>query len=102
MTWRLMNGNKVVAVAKKEGNTVYLEALPNVTKFELPIDLFKLGNRKVTMLEFIEWASDRCFPENRVDAKEQLEDLGLDHYDGWEIVKIKRAKLETDPFWIAG
>ena len=52
------------------------------------------------MIEFINWASDRCFPENRVGAKELLKELGLDRYDGWEIVKKTGGKLETDRFWI--
>ena len=38
--------------------------------------------------------------QERVGAKELLKELGIDHYDGWEIVKIIHARLITDPFWI--
>lgn len=96
----LMWADEVVAIQVTSGHTPMLRAVTNDIS-KLPFDLFKAWKvREVTMYELINWASDRCFPENRVGAEQLLKELGLDRYDGWEIVKKTGGRLETDRFWI--
>jgi hypothetical protein len=97
----LMWDNEIVAKQVIENGKMPMMVATTDNVNKLPFDLFKAWKvREVTMIEFINWASDRCFPENRVGAKELLKELGLDRYDGWEIVKKTGGKLETDRFWI--
>jgi hypothetical protein len=42
----------------------------------------------------------RVFPENRVDARELLRELGLLEYNRWEIFKKSRM-ISDDMFWIS-
>lgn len=98
--YKIYNENKLVAEAIKLDYGVFMIAVEGVSQFELPISLFGWCKRKVDMISFIKWASERCFPEDRVDADKHLKDLGLDRYDGWEIVKFTNAKMPPDPFWV--
>lgn len=43
---------------------------------------------------------DRAFPKERVDCEELLDDLGLDRYDRWNIIKETRDTLMTDYWWL--
>lgn len=99
--YKIMSGNKVIAIAKKEKSGVYMEAIEGIPQHLLPIALFGWDKRRVSMLEVIDWASSRCFPPDRVDADRILKEMGLDRYDPWEIAKITKAKLiSEDKFWI--
>ena len=73
----------------------------NIPKEYTPYDLFKMWTtREATMEEFIAWASERCFPPNRIGAENMLRELGLSEYDGWEIVKRTGGHMSNDHFWI--
>ena len=97
----LMWDNEIVGKQVMEKGKVPMMVAITDDVNKLPFDLFKAWRiREVTMIDFVKWASDRCFPENRVGAEKLLGELGLDRYDGWEIVKKTGGKLETDRFWI--
>lgn len=98
--YKLKWKDEVIAVSKPNGIIPILEALPNVPQYRLPFDLFGFKKRQVSMMQFIEWASERCFPEERIGAEILLKELGLDRYDGWEIVKKTKAKLGQDYYSI--
>ena len=95
-----MSGDRVIARATKTPEGIRMVAIKNIPQHQLPFGLYGRFDRSVTMYKFIEWASERCFPEERIGASELLKELGLDRYDGWEIVKKTNGVLMTDSFWI--
>lgn len=50
-----------------------------------------------TLMYFFE---TRCFPRTRANAKQLLNDLGLDAYNPYDIVKVTRGRLWDDYYWI--
>lgn len=70
-----------------------------VPKEYIPFGLF-LNSNKESVLRVMEWFEDRAFPEERVDCKRLLEELGLDRYNRWEIIKKTRGTLMTDFWWL--
>lgn len=51
--------------------------------------------------DIIHWLSDRVFPEDRQGAYFLLHQLGLTHYDPWEIAKSTNASVLTDNYWMS-
>jgi len=78
---------------------VQMRLKPNLPKELIPLGLFE-NSETESMFKAMNWFCDRVFPEERVDCKELLEDLGLDRYDPWEIVKLTRGTLMTDGWWL--
>jgi len=78
---------------------VQMRLKPNLPKDTIPFGLFRNSDTE-SMFKVIEWFSDRVFPEERVDCKELLEELGLERYDPWEIAKLTRGTLMTDGWWL--
>jgi len=98
-----MHNNTIIAdLVNNEIGIPYKVVLrEGIQKGYTPYDLFERWTvKEVTYQRFIEWASERCFPPNRVDAEELLEELGLDRYNGWDIVQKTEGRLMTDHFWI--
>lgn len=96
--FKLFWKDKLIAIQKGQENpfTSTMVALPDIPQSYLPFGLFGQNKREVSTIKFMEWASERCFPENRIGAEKLLNELGLDRYDGWEIVKITKAVMGND------
>lgn len=58
-------------------------------------------NHTPTHHDILHWLSDRVFPENRQGAYFLLQNLGLTHYDPWEIAKSTNASVLTDHYWMS-
>lgn len=103
MNINLMHKDTIIATTVKNslGIPYKVVVLDGISKEYTPFDLFKMWTtREATMEEFINWASDRCFPPDRIGVEERLRRLGLTEYDGWEIVKRTGGHMSTDHFWI--
>lgn len=100
---KLMHCDTVIAdvVPNAVGIPFKVVIREGVPRAYTPYVLFKKWTvQEVTYQEFVEWASQRCFPPNRIGVEKLLAELGLDYYDGWEIVKRTGGHLVTDHFWI--
>lgn len=103
---RLMNGDRAVARLVNKQTFPMMKAYDDVEWYDLPYPLFgykPIGTdvREVTYADFLAWAEERCFPPERMDAKELLEYLGLKEYDRYEIIKRTGAELtNVDNFWV--
>lgn len=100
--FKLLWRDKIIAKQDKNENpfTSKMVAEPAVPQHYLPFGLFGFDKREVPLSEFVIWAKQRCFPKERVDSDKLLEELGLDRYDSWEIVKITKAKMGNDDYTI--
>ena len=97
---QLMCRDYVIADTVKKDGKYYLKLRDNVASIDIPFGLFRKSEYE-TMFSIQEWASTRCFPPERFGADELLAELGLDHYDGWEIAKKTGARLYgCDEFWL--
>jgi hypothetical protein len=95
-----MCSDVVLARQKKIDGLYYMVKEPGVDEELLPYMMFR-NSDKVPIVKFVEWAKQRCFPPERVDAAKLLEEMGLDHYDRWEIIKQTNARLTChDEFWV--
>lgn len=97
---RLMHSNTILAESKIIGGVPYMVVCPGVDRRLLPFMLFG-DDDKITSFKFAKWAKKRCFPPERMDAAKLLAEMGLDHYDAWEIIKQTNARLTCiDEFWV--
>lgn len=97
---KLMCADKIIADTVEKDGMFYLKLRENIPKINVPFGLF-MSSEFESLFRIQKWACDRCFPEDRFGADELLEELGLDHYDAWEIVKRTGAELTgMDKFWI--
>ena len=100
---KLMHCNTIIAdvVNNELGLPFKVVLREGIPKEYTPFVLFEWWTvKEVTYQRFVEWASQRCFPPNRIDVENELERLGLDHYDAWEIIKRTGGHLVSDHFWI--
>ena len=97
---KLMCDNQIIADTVMGDNVPYLKLRKNIAPINIPFGLF-MNSDKEDLFKIQNWACERCFPENRFGAAQLLEELGLDHYDPWEIVKRTGARMTgVDKFWI--
>lgn len=97
---KLMCKSRVIASSKKIDGQMFMVKEPGVPDETFPYMMFRNSDR-ISIYDFGDWASSRCFPAERMDAKELLEELGLDRYDPWEIVKKTGARITgADDFWV--
>lgn len=54
----------------------------------------------VTWEDLESFLESRCFPKNRANAKDILENIGLEEYDPFEIVKKTQGKMAEDDQWL--
>lgn len=69
----------------------------------IPANLFGYGNNRrswVYLGEFMKWAEERCFPEDRTDARELLDSIGLKEYDKGLIKYFSNSQYASDWFWV--
>ena len=96
----IMYDNMELTVTENIGTSlVQMRLKPNIPKQAIPLGLFR-DSETESMFKTMNWFCDRVFPEERVDCKELLEELGLERYDPWEIVKLTRGTLMTDGWWL--
>lgn len=89
--------NKDIVVARQIENTNIIKSLD--TGLDIPFTLFgDLKKGEVDLVQFVKWLETRVFPRERVDAKEQLEKLGLKEYNHVKIAQLTNAKLFSDRF----
>lgn len=50
--------------------------------------------------DFMEFLEDRCVPRQRAGLNEYLDELGLDGYDPFEIVKRTSGRMAEDRQWV--
>lgn len=96
----LMYSDEVVAYQDEiDGQPVMIKR-PNIEDWKFPFMLF--GDKSyISVFKFSDWVCERCFPPERVDARKLLDELGLEHYDRWEIVKKTSALMPgRDQFWV--
>lgn len=97
----LMCSDKVIAYQTMQDGKQVMKKVDRIDDFIFPYKLFPEDSDTISIFKFGEWAKQRCFPEERLDAKELLAELGLDRYDRWEIVKRTNARLHgRDEFWV--
>jgi hypothetical protein len=100
MAFAIMCDDKVIATSYKEnGVTPMFKLEENTPQIYVPLGLFN-NSIYESGLKVLEWFEDRAFPEERTDCKELLEDMDLDRYDAWNIIKQTRGTLMTDYFWL--
>jgi len=56
--------------------------------------------RQPNMLDLNRFFESRCFPKERSNSKQLLQDLGVDTYDPLVIVKITHGRQLEDYCWI--
>ena len=100
MGYVLKDNDKIIAKVKGNEDNLKLVAEEGVGYFDLPYGLFGGKSLEVSMLEFVDWASTRCFPKERYGADKLLAMLELDFYDGFDIVMKTKGVLMTDNFSI--
>ena len=64
------------------------------------IEGYKALNADKDQSWFRETLFDRIFPRNRVNARELLDEMGLQEYDEWEIIKKCRLTSVNDLIWM--
>lgn len=53
-----------------------------------------------TFNDVIDFFKERTFPENRVNLKDILKQMGLKEYDPYLMCKKLKGRTEQDPYWI--
>ncbi len=90
--WRNERTSEVVISADRK--TVQY----TIFKKEIPMVPYLFENPTVEqMYDFLE---TRCMPKQRTQLQEYLDDLGLDEYDPWKIVKITHGVMWEDYLWL--
>lgn len=54
----------------------------------------------ITIKDLEEFLEERCFPKERLNCKQLLEDLGLDYYEPLNIIKRTHGSLHDDYMWL--
>jgi hypothetical protein len=98
--YAIMFDNITVALSYELEGTKRFRLVENLPSFFIPQDLF-LGRNEISIYELDMWLEDRIFPSDRVGVKKILKSLSLKKYDVLDIVKITRACLMEDGWWIA-
>jgi hypothetical protein len=90
----------LVAIAKLDNNNEqYYELQKNIPTEFIPLGMFKSSNIESGQ-RIGDWLRKRCFPEDRIGAKELLDEWSIDRYDPRQIIKITRASMVEDGWWI--
>ena len=76
---KLMMDEKEIAHLSEDGQS--LCANEGVAQYDLPLNLFIGGERKVPLVDVVVWAKKRIFPKNRMDCKEILKLMGTGEYE---------------------
>ena len=53
-----------------------------------------------TMEQLHDFLEDRCFPEARFNKRQLLNDVNLDYYDPFQIIKLTHGAMSDDLYWI--
>jgi hypothetical protein len=88
----------MVAIHKNTEHGAVFELLDGISEWGTP-PIFR-HSKTIDMAAFLKWIEYRVFPPERIDAKELLNELGLEKYDAWAIAKQTKASLMEDPFWV--
>lgn len=86
----------IEGLGTSEAQFVLKDGVPKEYK---PFGLF-MNSNKESIWKVLNWFEDRAFPKERVDCEELLEELGLDRYGRWNIIKETRGTLMTDYWWL--
>lgn len=54
----------------------------------------------ITMDNLYEFLESRCMPRDRTSLKQYIEDLGLDEYNPYEIVRLTHGVMWEDNMWL--
>ena len=110
--------SNVIDEAKKSSRIVYvymdrkkpatlLDIYPAINRLEIwnfTDDLISraFGSReKPSWQEYEQFLEDRCMPRKRYGIKKELEHMGLDSYDPFQIVEITKGRVYGDGQWLA-
>ena len=110
--------SNVIDEAKKSSRIVYvymdrkkpatlLDIYPAINRLEIwnfTDDLISraFGSReKPSWQEYEQFLEDRCMPRTRYGIKKELEHMGLDSYDPFQIVEITKGRVYGDGQWLA-
>ncbi len=110
--------SNIIDEAKKSSRIVYvymdreksatlLDIYPAINRLEIwnfTDDLISraFGNRKnPSWQEYEQFLEDRCMPRTRYGIKKELERMGLDSYDPFQIVEITKGRVYGDGQWLA-
>ena len=110
--------SNVIDDAKKSSRIVYvymdrkkpatlLDIYPTINRLEIwnfTDDLISraFGSReKPSWQEYEQFLEDRCMPRTRYGIKKELEHMGLDSYDPFQIVEITKGRVYGDGQWLA-
>ena len=109
--------SNVIEQAKKESRILYiymdreqpatlLDVYPAVNKIKIwnfTDDLISraFGCREnPTWEDYEQFLEDRCMPRTRYGIKNELKEMGLDHYDPFQIVAITKGRVYGDGQWL--
>lgn len=90
---KLLYSDEVTAYQTTIDGQQVMKKVDGIPEWKFPYCLLPKDKDYISIFKFGAWAEERCFPEERVDAKELLQELGLERYDRWEIVKKTNAVL---------
>lgn len=99
MDFVFMCDRKVLAKPERVGEETIYKLTGEVSDDHIPPGLFRNGITE-TSQKVTEWFCTRVFPENRVGSEQLLDELELDKYDPWYIVKKTNGCLMEDPWWL--
>lgn len=110
--------SNVIDEAKKSSRIIYvymdrekpatlLDVYPAINKLKIwnfTNDLISraFGSREnPSWQEYEQFLEDRCMPRTRYGIKKELERMGLDSYDPFQIVEITKGRVYGDGQWLA-
>ncbi len=98
----MWDGLELAKFIKRPNGTFYMKVNPGIDQRLFPI-LFSGPEIETTEdiyddVEF--WCEERVFPPNRMGKNKLLKILGLKRYNHIDIVRITRASMMTDGYWL--
>lgn len=95
----MYDGLELGTFYRDDKNILRLKLNKNIKKSWLPY-IFEIGIDTDMEKILNAWIKERVFPKNRFGSRKMLKELGLKKYNVWEIAKITRCSLITDPYWL--
>lgn len=90
---------EIACTVDKPGTNYKQFKLNEGIKSKPPFGLFRDGETE-SMERVFEYLLSRILSPDRVDLKEQLQDMDMERFDGWDVVLNTRGSTNNDPYWL--
>ncbi len=108
MSHKINKGHDVKMISYYDGDMLCTRICADFTDYSIAIENEEVSNVNrafgandaPTWDDFMAFLEDRCVPRQRDGIKYYLNELGLDEYDPFEIVKITGGKMSEDNQWL--